>query len=243
MASREGFAVDASLIEADANRQRSVAAAEWKTTEATSRLVREYLAVLDENTWGAATDVQPKFISDSDPAAQWAAAKDGPAPFAYSDNYLTNLRSAVILFVEGSRSVRLAEGGAAKIMIERMAQRFDLKPEWQGFHYDKVADAYVCPGGKSLTTTGTPSQRRCHTSLPREFSRSRSVSAQGSLLPPTSPLGRSPRSLYEDARDLARSLADTPALEQSRRERKKVEMLFAHLKRILGLDRLRLRGP
>jgi hypothetical protein len=138
MASHEGFAVDASLIEADANRQRSVAATEWKTTEATSRPVREYLAVLDENTWGAATDVQPKFISDSDPAAQWAAAKDGPAPFAYSDNYLTNLRSAVILFVEGSRSVRLAEGGAAKIMIERMAQRFDLKPEWQGFHYDKV---------------------------------------------------------------------------------------------------------
>ena len=68
--------------------------------------VREYLAVLDENTWGAATDVQPKFISESDPAAQWTAAKDGPAIFAYSDNYLIDLRSAVIVDVEASRSVR-----------------------------------------------------------------------------------------------------------------------------------------
>jgi hypothetical protein len=96
----EGFAVDASLIEADANRQRSVAA-EWKgPAEAASRSVREYLAVLEENTCGAATDVQPKFISGSGPAAQWTAARDGPAIFAYSDNYLIGLRSAVILYVE-----------------------------------------------------------------------------------------------------------------------------------------------
>jgi transposase len=47
----EGFAVDASLIEADANRQRSVSATEWKTPEVASRSVREYLAVLDEHTW------------------------------------------------------------------------------------------------------------------------------------------------------------------------------------------------
>jgi Transposase DDE domain len=52
-----------------------------------------------------------------------------------------------------------------------------------------------------------------------------------------------PRSLYERARDLTRSLAGTPAFERSRRERKRVEMLFAHLKRILRLGRLRLRGP
>ena len=52
-----------------------------------------------------------------------------------------------------------------------------------------------------------------------------------------------PRGLYERGRDLTRSLAGTPAFEQSRRERKRVEMLFAHLKRILRLGRLRLRGP
>ena len=47
----------------------------------------------------------------------------------------------------------------------------------------------------------------------------------------------------EAARDVARALLDTPAFEQSRRDRKRVEMLFAHLKRILRLGRLRLRGP
>jgi hypothetical protein len=52
-----------------------------------------------------------------------------------------------------------------------------------------------------------------------------------------------PRHLHEDARDVARALYDTPAFDQSRRDRKKVEMLFAHLKRILRLGRLRLRGP
>ena len=54
---------------------------------------------------------------------------------------------------------------------------------------------------------------------------------------------RIPRSVYEEARDVARALARTEAFEQSRRERKRVEMLFAHLKRILKLGRLRLRGP
>src|SRR5256885_12765711 len=52
-----------------------------------------------------------------------------------------------------------------------------------------------------------------------------------------------PRSIYEDARDAARTLAKTEAFEQSCRDRKRVEMLFAHLKRILRLGRLRLRGP
>ena len=51
------------------------------------------------------------------------------------------------------------------------------------------------------------------------------------------------RSIHERARDLARNLALTDAYITSRRQRKKVEMLFAHLKRILKLDRLRLRGP
>ena len=51
------------------------------------------------------------------------------------------------------------------------------------------------------------------------------------------------RSLYEEARDVARALAKTEAFERSRRERKRVEMLFAHLKRIFRLGRLRLRGP
>lgn len=51
------------------------------------------------------------------------------------------------------------------------------------------------------------------------------------------------RSIHEDARDVARRIYATPEYQRSRRERKKIEMLFAHLKRILKLDKLRLRGP
>jgi hypothetical protein len=60
---------------------------------------------------------------------------------------------------------------------------------------------------------------------------------------PNTPARKVPRSIHEAARDKAREIAETEAYLVSRRERKKVEMLFAHLKRILGLDRLRLRGP
>jgi len=60
---------------------------------------------------------------------------------------------------------------------------------------------------------------------------------------PKAPHRKNPRDIHEDARDVARTLYDTPAFDQSRRERKRVDMLFAHLKRILKLGRLRLRGP
>ena len=60
---------------------------------------------------------------------------------------------------------------------------------------------------------------------------------------PKAPWRRIPRSIYEEARDVARALAKTEAFERSRHDRKRVEMLFAHLKRIFRLGRLRLRGP
>ncbi len=85
----EGFAVDASLIRADANRQRSAAASEgvdWDDLARTRRSVREYLDTLDEAAWGAASEVTPKFISRSDPAAQWTGALKGHAFSAYATN-------------------------------------------------------------------------------------------------------------------------------------------------------------
>src|SRR5690349_8041306 len=84
----EGFAVDASLIAADANKQRSIPSSEWSKTrdpESASRAVKEYLATLNDEAYGAATDVTPKFVSPSDPAAQWTGAMRGPAFFAYAD--------------------------------------------------------------------------------------------------------------------------------------------------------------
>ena len=88
---RRVFAVDASLIDADANRQRSIPGAEWKKPidpAASSRAVKEYLATLNGAAFGAATELQPKFVSPSDPAAQWTGALKGAAFFAYADNYL-----------------------------------------------------------------------------------------------------------------------------------------------------------
>src|SRR6187399_562312 len=128
----EGFAVDASLIAADANKQRSIPGKEWdkdRAPEKTSRAVKEYLATLDATAFGAASDKVPKFVSPSDPAAQWTGAMRGPAFFAYSDNYLIDVKFGVIMDVEASRAIRQAEVGAAKTMIERTEERFDLKPE------------------------------------------------------------------------------------------------------------------
>src|ERR1700691_4952317 len=128
----EGFAVDASLIAADANKQRSIAGQDWRRDRdpaRSSRAVKEYLATLDDTAWGAASDIVPKFISPSDPAAQWTGAHKGPAFFAYSDNYLIDVKFGVIVDVEASRSIRQAEVGAAKTMIERTEERFGVKPE------------------------------------------------------------------------------------------------------------------
>lgn len=79
--------------------------------------MREYLATLDDTSWGAASEVVPKFVSSSDPAAQWTGAHNGPAFFAYSDNYLIDVKYGVIVDVEASRAIRQAEVGAAKTMM------------------------------------------------------------------------------------------------------------------------------
>src|SRR5438874_8109052 len=94
------FAVDASLIAADANKQRSAAGSDdvdWEAIARTRRSVREYLDTLDEAAWGAASETVPKFISRSDPAAQWTGAHKGHAFFAYADIYLIDLKAAIIV--------------------------------------------------------------------------------------------------------------------------------------------------
>ena len=129
----EGFAVDASLIAADANKRRSITGSEWSKeldAQQVSRATKEYLATLDGAAFGAASDVTPKFVSPSDPAAQWTGAMRGAAFFAYADNYLIDVKFGVIMDVEASRAIRQAEVRELKTMIERTEQRFDIKPEW-----------------------------------------------------------------------------------------------------------------
>ena len=281
----EGFAVDASLIVADANKQRSIPGKEWdkkRDPNTASRAVKEYLATLDDAAFGAASDVTPKFVSPSDPAAQWTGAMRGPAFFAYADNYLIDVKFGVIMDVEATRAIRQAEVGAAKTMIERTEKRFGLKPErlaadtaygsaatlewivnekgiaphipvWdrskredgtfsrEDFTFDKARDIYTCPAGKVLTTTGRI------VNVEQLLYRASKLDCDGCPFKmrccPKEPARKIPRSIHEDARDIARALAGTEAFEQSCRDRKRVEMLFAHLKRILRLGRLRLRGP
>ncbi len=110
------------------------------------------------------------------------------------------------------------------------------------FTYDHVGDVYYCPGGKMLTTTGT----RVNDDTTLLYRASKHDCAGCALKPrccPNSPARKVPRSIHEGARDMARVIARSWEGQVSRRLRKKVEMLFAHLKRILKLDRLRLRGP
>jgi transposase len=86
----EGFAVDASMIGADAHRQRGIETAEDLNPKA-KRAVAEYLATLDDAAFGAATPVEPKFVSPVDHAARWTASWGGPAVYAYCTNYLIDV--------------------------------------------------------------------------------------------------------------------------------------------------------
>ena len=281
----ESFAVDASLIQADANKQRSVPGNEWKIEDIpadATQAVKDYLATLDDAAFGAASDKQPKFISPSDPASQWTGAMRGPAFFAYADNYLIDNKNAVILDVKATRAIRQAEVGAARTMIDRVAKTFGLKPKrlagdtaygtapmlaWlikdrgiaphvpvfdtsqrgtgiftrADFFWYADRNIYLCPAGKILTTTG-----RLQKDDRYRFIAKTGDCAACPLKPrccPKQPHRRVERDLNEDSRDIVRAIHKTPQYEQSCRERKKVEMLFAHLKRILRLGRLRLRGP
>ena len=102
-------------------------------------------------------------------------------------------------------------------------------------------NVYVCPQGKLLHTTGYVHDGE--TLLYRSRTSDCDRCTLKASCCPKAPFRKIPRSIYEGARDTARALANTEAFEQSRRDRKRIEMLFAHLKRILKLTRLRLRGP
>jgi len=283
-----GFAVDASLIAADANKCRSTPGDKWSCDidpATAKRAVRDYLANLDDPAWGTATDVVPKFVAPADPAAQWTGALRNAAFFAYADNYLIDVKYGVIMDVEASRAIRQAEVGASQTMIERTEATFGIKPEWlvadtaygsapnlhflvdekeiephipvidkskrddgtfsrEDFTYDGERDRYVCPTGKILPRSNRKRKSRGDDMI-SYFSRA--ADCRSCLLKsrccPKSPSRRITRHIHEAARDCARAVAKTAAYEQTRRDRKKVEMLFAHLKRILRMGRLRLRGP
>ena len=295
----EGFAIDASIIRADAHRARGVPGTEdidWHKGDGPSRAVREYLEALDkENPCGddsqdtAQSLTQPKKISLTDPAARWIAAQGGPAFYAYSTNYLIDLDAGIIVDVEATPANRAAEVNSTKTMIERVQEHFQLKPErllgdtaygsgslvhwmveekciapyvpvWERgdrtdgtfqnteFEWHAREDEYRCPQGHALRkewrqfTKPRTHITKAETVIYRASEHDCGTCARKQQCCPNTRVRKIARSLYEDARDVARAIATTAQYEQSRRDRKKVEMLFAHLKRILKLDRLRLRG-
>ena len=281
----ESFAVDASLIQADANKQRSLPGDEWNIETLpvdAKRSVRDYIDTLNDEAFGAASDKQPKFISPSDPAAQWTGALRGPAFFAYATNYLIDTDNAVIVDVEGTRAIRQAEVGSARTMIERTMDRFGLYPKslagdtaygtadmlgWlvndkgiephipvfdkskrtdgtfsrEDFTFNHKDNVYICPAGKRLKSSGKINYDDTYRYVGSTYD-CRPCPLKSRCCPKT-PQRKIPRSIHEGARDMARDIAKTESYEISRKNRKKVEMLFAHLKRILKMGRLRLRGP
>jgi Transposase DDE domain len=120
-------------------------------------------------------------------------------------------------------------------------QRDDGTLSRSDFIFDEQHDRYICPKGKYLHTTGRTTVD--DTILYRSKNLECASCPLKSQCCPNTPNRKIARSLYETARDVTRAVAKTEAYRQSRKERKKVEMLFAHLKKILKLDRLRLRGP
>ena len=129
---------------------------------------------------------------------------------------------------------------APHIPVWDRSKREDGTFSREDFTFDKERNIYICPALKILTTTGKI--------MNGEMLAYRAVKSDCDMYPfkmrcCPKEARKILRSVYEEARDVARALAETEAFQQSCRERKRVEMLFAHFKRILRLGRLRMRGP
>ena len=279
----EGFTVDASVVKADASKQKHHEDDDdWGGG---SRAINEYLDALTED---GSSMTPAKKVSQTDPMARWTSAAGGPAYYAYSTNYLVDTDNGIIVDVEATPALRTPEVWSTKTMIERVKDRFGIEtkkligdtaygtaeflnwmvneagiephvPVWDksaekpgqfhraDFDYDKETDSYTCPNGKQLLKS------RRNYKVPRPIPKNGFINYRASKLDcvacplkeqccPKAPAKKLLRSVHESARDVAREVRKTPAYRRTRRQRKKVEMLFAHMKRILKVDRLRLRG-
>ena len=280
----EGFAVDASVVKADASRQRQH---DDDDDWGGGRAIAEYLEALQPES---SSKVKPaRRVSPTDPMARWTAAPGGPAYYAYSTNYLVDTAAGIIVDAEATPAHRTLEVQSTRTMLDRVGARLDLRPQrligdtaygtaellnwmvneqgiephvpvWEkgertdgtfshsDFIFDEHGDHYTCPDGKPLLR-----RRRKFTKLRSDVTKANTIIYRASqrdcvackykeVCCPNTLFRKVARSVHESARDVARAVAKTPAYQRTRRQRKMVEMLFAHMKRILKLDRLRLRG-
>jgi transposase len=275
----EGFAIDASVIRADASRQNyKHTPIDWTPEQTQNRAVKEYLESLDIDP---SLTKSNRNTSLSDPMSQWSAIK-GPAQFYYSTNYMIDVEHGIIVDVEASMTNHASEVATTEVMIERIEENHGILPNklmgdtaygaaknlnylvaekniephipvWDkssrkddtlcrdDFVFVEEDNQYICPEGKRLSTTGNATSDR------GVIYRSRNLECVGCPLKekccPNTPNRKITRSVYEKSREIAREITKGDVYkDQSRAERKKVEMLFAHMKRNLRFDRLRLRG-
>ena len=127
----EGFAVDASVMEANASRYRGKAPdeIEWAKPERQTRAVKEYLAALEAEGEPNPDRKPPKVLSPSDPQSAWTAKANKRVQSGYGLNYLIDIENAVIVDVEPTPARTYDEVEATKTMLDRTAQRFALKPK------------------------------------------------------------------------------------------------------------------
>lgn len=277
----EGFAIDASLVKADVNRQRAVSrgtAIDWGPAESHSRPVREYLEGLEAES---SIKSEPKSVSLTDPAARWTAAK-GPAFFAYSNNAIVDVANGVTMDVEATPANRTDEVESTRTLLDRIEATHQIKPKrllgdtaygaganldylinekgiephvpvWDkskrtdgtystaDFVWIKEEKVYRCPQGKLLHTTGKVTVDK--TVLYRSRNRECAACPDKHKCCPNTPNRKIARSIFEKSRGIVRAINRSARyINKSFHERKKVEMLFAHMKRHLNLTRLRLRG-
>ena len=127
----EGFAVDASVIEADASRFKRIEGSkiDWTDAQRAQRPIREYLTALDGDNAPTNPERAPKALSPTDPAAAWTTRGRHKVMFGYSLNYLIDNEHAVIVDVEPTPTRISKEVDATETMVERTEERFDLKPK------------------------------------------------------------------------------------------------------------------
>src|ERR1700756_1860800 len=126
----EGFAVDASVMEADASRYHGKAPDEidWSVPERQTRAAKEFLAGLDDEDPDANRN-PPKVISLSDPCSAWTAKANKRVQFGYGLNYLIDTENAIIVDVEATPARTYDEVESTKTMLDRTERRLNLKPK------------------------------------------------------------------------------------------------------------------
>ena len=272
----EGFAADASVMEADASRYHGKAPDEidWSLPQRQTRAVAEFLSAVEDDDPRADRKL-PKVLCSA-----WTAKANKRVQFGYGLNYLIDVENAVIVDVEATPARTYDEVAATKVMVKRTEERFGLKPsrlaadtaygtsrflDWlitagiaphipvrdmsqrddatfsrDNFVFDPNRNLYTCPQGKRLQTTGRIYDGR--TILYRASKHDCTGCALKPKCAPNTPQRKIPRDVHEHSRDFARSLVGTEPFVRSQRERKKIEMRFAHLKTQHRFERMRLRG-